>query len=129
MEISFSHYFMSFSRAIGTYKDLIVWQKSMALVTEIYILTSKYPSDERFGLISQMCRAAVSIPSNIAEGKRQSTQKSYLHFLRISFGSGSELEQIEISKRLSQTSNLDFSKVDSLLDEVMRMLNVMIQKP
>ena len=109
---------------INSYKDLIVWQKSMDLVVEIYKLTEFFPKSEIYGLTSQMRRCSVSIPSNIAEGRRRNSKKDYHHFLIIAYGSGAELEtQIEIAKRLQFNKNIDFIKVDSLLNEVMRMLN------
>jgi len=109
-----------------TYKDLIVWQRAMELVVTIYELTEVFPKTEQYGLISQMRRCAVSIPSNIAEGRRRGTIKDYRQFLIISYGSGAELEtQIEIAKRLPFGKNLDYSRVDNLLNEVMRMLNKM----
>ncbi len=87
---------------VESYKNLIVWQKSMDLVVAIYEITESFPKTEMYGLVSQMRRCAVSIPSNIAEGQRRVGRKDYCHFLSISFGSGSELEtQIEIVKRLS----------------------------
>ncbi len=114
------------SYKLVTYKDLIVWQKSMELVTTIYKLTENFPRGELYGLVSQMRRSAVSIPSNIAEGRRRSTRKDYRQFLIIAYGSGAELEtQIEIAKRLLFGKDLDHSKADGLLDEVMRMLNKM----
>ena len=112
---------------IMSYKDLIVWQKAMDLVVGIYDITNHFPKSETYGLISQMRRAAVSIPSNIAGGSRRSSRKYFRNFLLIAYGSGSELEtQIELSKRLSFGSALDYSGTDKLLDEVMRMLNKMI---
>ncbi len=112
---------------IYSYKDLIVWQKSMDLVIEIYKLTDQFPRSEIYGLTSQMRRCAVSIPSNIAEGRRRGSQKNFCHFLIIAYGSGAELEtQIEIAKRLPFGKNLDYSKVDQLLLEVMKMLNKML---
>jgi len=114
-------------KIIHTYKDLIVWQKAVDLVLEIYSLTEKFPKAESYGLVSQMRRAAVSIPSNIAEGRLRGYRKEYRQFLRNAYGSGGELEtQIEISKRLPITKNLDFQKVDNLLEEVMKMLNRII---
>lgn len=111
---------------IQSYKDLIVWQKSMELVVVIYDLTSKFPSSELYGLTSQMKRASISIPSNIAEGRRRSSRKDFRHFLLNAFGSGAELEtQIEIAKRLPFGKNLNFSESEALLNEVMRMLNKM----
>jgi four helix bundle protein len=115
---------------IHSYKELVVWQKAMDLVVAIYELTKNYPSEEKFGLISQMRRAAVSIPSNIAEGRKRKTYKDYGSFLIIAYTSGAELEtQIEISKRLSLGKDFDYSIVDGLLDEVMRMLNKMTNQP
>ena len=112
-----------------TYRDLVVWQKAVELAKQMYILTNKFPPEERFGLTSQMQRAAVSIPSNIAEGKLRGSPKEFSHFLRIAFGSGGELEtQIEIAKGLPKTKELDFVPAETLLDEVMRMLNAMISK-
>ncbi|MDO8619883.1 MAG: four helix bundle protein [bacterium] len=107
-----------------SYKDLIVWQKSVALVIEVYKLTESFPRNEQFGLTSQMRRAAVSIPSNIAEGKLRGHTKECRQFFFISFGSGGELEtQVEIAKHLYKEKGLDFTKTDSLLGEVMKMLN------
>ncbi len=109
------------------YKNLIVWQKSMELVVEVYGLTSKYPGNELYGLVSQSRRCGVSVPSNIAEGKRRGTDNELRRFLLISFGSGAELEtQIEIAKRLPFGKYLNFKKVDELLEEVMKMLNKII---
>lgn len=111
---------------IKSYKELIVWQKSIKLVKEIFILTDKFPKSELYGLISQMRRAAVSIPSNIAEGYGRKSSKEYTQFYSISYGSALELEtQIIISKELSFTPAENFGKVDILLEEVSRMLNSM----
>ncbi len=110
------------------YKNLIVWRKSMDLVVEVYKLTERYPPNELYGLVSQSRRCSVSIPSNIAEGRRRFGDNEFYHFLSIAFASGAELEtQIEIAKRLPFGKGLDFSKVDSLLEEVMKMLNKLIQ--
>jgi four helix bundle protein len=88
------------------HKDLDVWKKSMDLVELIYGLTSQFPSDERFGLISQMRRAAVSIPSNIAEGAARKGDKELIQFLMIAIGSLSELEtQYLLSVRLRFVDN------------------------
>lgn len=110
-----------------SYKDLTVWQKSMELVIEIYDLTDKFPKSEMYGLTSQMRRAAVAIPSNIAEGQKRAHSKEFLQFLYISYGSGAELEtQIQISKRLPKLKNLNYTKTEATLLEVMKMLNVLI---
>src|SRR3989338_9434733 len=109
---------------IHSYKNLLVWQRSMDLVVAIYGLTKKFPKEEIYGLTSQMRRASVSIPSNIAEGRFRGTRKDYLQFLRIAYSSGAEHEtQVEIAKRLPKTKNLSYSNVDNLLLEVMKMLN------
>lgn len=111
----------------NTFKDLIVWQKGIELVVAIYELTDNFPASEMYGLTSQMRRGAVSIPSNIAEGKMRKSQAECNHFFTISYGSGAELEtQIEIAKRLSFGKDLDYKKTESLLSEVMRMLNTLI---
>jgi len=116
------------NNTIHSYKELIVWQKSMDLAVAVYELTKNYPKEEVYGLTSQMRRCSVSIPSNIAEGRYRGTKKDYAKFLRIAYSSGAELEtQINLSKRLPKTKLLNFSKADSLLSEVMRMLNSMIR--
>ena len=114
---------------INSYKDLIVWQKSMDLVIRIYKLTDSFPKSEIYSLTSQMRRCSISIPSNIAEGRRRGTKKDFRQFLIIAYGSGSELEtQLLICKRLSFGNQLFYSEIDNLLLEVMKMLNVMIYK-
>jgi four helix bundle protein len=114
---------------IKSYKDLIVWQRSIELVIEIYQLTKQFPPEEIYGLISQMRRASVSIPSNIAEGSYRGTRKDYVQFLRIAGGSASELQtQLEIAKRLSFNNRLNYNKAEVLLSEVLRMLNTIISK-
>jgi len=112
---------------ILSYKDLIVWQKAMNLVEEVYKLTDQFPQSELYELSSQMRRSVASIPSNIAEGRKLGSKKESRKFLRIAFGSGAELEtQVEIAKRLAFGKTLNYKTVDALLDEVMRMLNTMI---
>jgi len=111
-----------------TYKDLIVWQKSMQLVTDVYKTTKTYPKDELFGLVSQMRKSAVSIPSNIAEGHGRRSIKVLIHFLSISLGSSLELEtQIIISKNLDYIIDTDFNRLQALNEEVIKMLNGLIQ--
>lgn len=112
-----------------TYRDLIVWQRSMDLVIAIYKLSSNFPKEEIYGLTSQMRRAAVSVPANIAEGRRRKSKKEYLHFLSIAYGSGGELEtHVDLARRLQFGAKVDYTEVDKLLDECMRMLNVLMQK-
>jgi four helix bundle protein len=113
---------------VHNYEKLIVWQKSVDLVENIYQLTSIFPKEEIYGITSQMRRSAVSIPSNIAEGARRNSQKEFHQFLNIAFASGAELEtQIKITKRLKFTDELKFMKSEELLEEVMKMLNKLIQ--
>ena len=114
---------------IKSYRDLIVWQKSMDLVTSIYELTAVFPKSEMYGLTSQMRRSAISIPSNIAEGSRRSSRKDFKNFLQNAYGSGAELEtQIEIAKRMPFGKTFHYQSIDSGLDEVMRMLNRFIKR-
>lgn len=107
-----------------SYKDLIFYQKAVKVSVMIYEVTEKFPQSEIFGLTSQMRRAAVSIVSNIAEGTRRSTKKDFRQFLFIAFGSAAELEaQIEIAKQLKFAEKIDFSEIEGLLTEVLKMLN------
>lgn len=83
------------------FKELLVWQKSVAFVTEIYVITENFPKSEMFGLSSQLRRAAVSVPSNIAEGNSRRSSPDYTQFLKISRGSCAEIEtQLLIAKNL-----------------------------
>ena len=97
---------------INSYKDLIVWQKSIALVTEIYKLTKTFPAEEKFGIVNQLNRAVVSIPANIAEGWGRESSKNYLQFLRISRGSLMETETLlVISKNLNYIDDENFRMI------------------
>ncbi|KKW33310.1 MAG: S23 ribosomal protein [Candidatus Uhrbacteria bacterium GW2011_GWA2_53_10] len=114
---------------VHTYKDLIVWQKAMEMVTAVYLLTEKFPAEELYGLTSQMRRSAVSVPSNIAEGKLRGSAKEFRQFLLIAYGSAGELEtQIELARRLPKTDKLDYTSATNLLEEVMKMLNTLIKQ-
>ncbi|MDI6591586.1 MAG: four helix bundle protein [Patescibacteria group bacterium] len=111
---------------VKSYKDLIVWKKSIDLVEEIYKITKRLPKSETYGLSSQMQRAAIAIPSNIAEGSKRTT-KEYSQFLSIAYGSAAELEtQLILIRRIYP--NLDIKKAESLLEEILKMLSVMLQK-
>jgi four helix bundle protein len=115
--------------SLSSYRELIVWQKAMDLVILIYAITKDFPTEERFGLVTQMRRSAVSIPSNIAEGSRRSTRKEYRQFLCIAYGSGAELEtQLQVAVRLHYALPEKLHEADVLLNEVMKMLNAMLQK-
>ncbi|MBI2041404.1 MAG: four helix bundle protein [Candidatus Nealsonbacteria bacterium] len=112
---------------LKSYKDLTVWQKSIGLVKKVYELTSGFPKDETYGLSNQMRRAAVSIPSNIAEGYLRKNRKEFLQFLRISYGSSAELEtQLIIGEELYP--NIKSQAANALLEEIQKMLNVLINK-
>ncbi len=114
---------------LHSYRELIVWQKSIDLVTALYRLTEKFPRSEVYGLTSQIKRCSISIPSNIAEGRYRGTRKDFVQFLRVSYASGAELEtQLEIAKRLSFLSTSEYNETCALLSEIMRMLNSMIAK-
>jgi len=111
-----------------SHKDLTVWQKSMELVVEIYKISRNYPKDEVFGLVSQMRRAAISIPSNIAEGFGRSYDKETLRFLSTALGSASELEtQILISIDLGYIDLDESVKIKNQIEEVIRMLSALIK--
>ena len=114
-------------RTVKSYRDLIVWQRARELIKEVYLLTATYPVGERFGLVSQMNRAAVSIPSNIAEGYGRATTHDYLHFLRIARGSAYELEtQLVLAEDLGLCAQAASSKVVATLQEVIRLLQGLI---
>jgi four helix bundle protein len=114
---------------VKTYKDLIVWQKSVHFVTVIYQTTKKFPKDEVFGLVSQMRRCAVSIPSNIAEGYGRRSTNDYLRLLQIAMGSVYEIQTLlEISRNLEYVSPSRFGEVYELSREIERMLSGLIKK-
>ena len=99
------------------------------LVIEVYDLITKLPSNEKYELSSQMRRAAVSIPSNIAEGHGRNSSQEFCHFLGIARGSACELEtQLLVAKKVLYLSEDDVQKANSLIDEVIRMITAMIKK-
>ncbi len=111
------------------YKELVVWQKAMELVKEIYLLVKKLPKEETYGLSDQMRRAVVSIPSNIAEGYGRKSKIEYIRFLDIARGSQYELDtQIQICIMLEFLNEKDTEKAVKLISEVGKMLNVLIHK-
>jgi len=111
-----------------SHKDLKVWQKGIELVKSIYEITQSFPSNEQFGLVSQMRRAAVSIPSNIAEGCGRNSDKELIHFLYIALGSASELEtQIIISQELSFLQPEKSEQMQSLIFEIIKMISSLIK--
>jgi four helix bundle protein len=111
----------------NSYKNLIVWQKSYSVCLLVYTLTNNFPKNEVFGLVSQMRRASVSIPSNIAEGNMRFTPKEHAQFIRIAYGSAAELEtQLMLSKDLKFISETEYTQIIELLTEVMKMLSVLL---
>jgi four helix bundle protein len=98
-----------------THHNLDAWKRSIRLVTDLYVTTQAFPTEEKFGLITQIRRCAVSVPSNIAEGAARKNSNEYAHFLRISLGSLAELEtQLIISHHLGY---IDHSTLSKLLDD------------
>jgi four helix bundle protein len=107
-----------------SYRDLVVWQKGIELAKQLYRLTIKFPSDEKFGLISQIRRAAVSVPSNIAEGQARNTTGEFIQFISHAEGSAAELDtQLHLSVELGFASSADAAPIFALIDEIRRMLN------
>lgn len=114
---------------IQNHKELIVWQKAVNLATKIYHLTKQLPKTEIFNLCSQMQRSAVSIASNIAEGRSRGTRNDFAQFLHIALGSCVELEtQIIILKTLPFGANLHYNDIEELIGDITRMLRAMIVK-
>jgi len=107
---------------------LIVWQKSHELVLKVYEITKGFPKDEQFGLVSQMRRAAVSVPSNIVEGKARGSSKDYKRFLLMARGSLEEVKyQLLLAKDLSYIDSSEYNHILSSADEVGRLLNGLIR--
>jgi four helix bundle protein len=112
-----------------SYKDLVVWQKGIALAKLIYQLTKNFPSEEKFGLVAQMRRAAVSVPSNIAEGQARHTTGEFIQFISHAEGSVAELDtQLILSIELKFSSETAAEPAFTLLGEIRRMLNALRRK-
>lgn len=110
-----------------SYKELIVWQKAVDLCVIIYRLTRIFPKEELYGLVSQMRRSAIAIPSNIAEGQHRGHTLEYIQFLRIAFASSAELEtQLLLSLKIGYINEEQYVSTNSELQEIMRMLNKLI---
>ena len=110
-----------------SFRDLTVWQQSMLLVEEVYSLSASFPRDERFGLTVQLRRAAVSVPANIAEGKRRKHQRAQLNHLDIALGSQAEVEvHLELARRPGFVDSANYQRVQSRVEQVGRMLNGLI---
>ncbi|WP_300566746.1 four helix bundle protein [Flavobacterium sp.] len=114
---------------MNSYRDLIVWQKSMNFVTLVYKQTAKFPDEEKFGLTSQIKRSAVSIPSNISEGSGRHYKKDFSRFLQIARGSLYECQtQLEIAINLNFIKMDEIKEINDLSLEVEKMLNSLIKK-
>ena len=106
-----------------THKNLKVWQRSISLVTDIYRVTRDFPKEEIYCMVNQLRRAAISIPSNIAEGSARKHTKEYIHFLYVSLGSAAEIEtQLIISTNLGYIMSDKAACIQSELEEIIRML-------
>jgi len=113
---------------ISNYKELVAYKKSMELVKAVYALTGEFPKDEKYGLINQMRRCVISVPSNIAEGYMRGS-KEYVQFLRVALGSCAEIEtQLLISKDLGFSSESDFNQLFALNEEILKLLRTYISK-
>src|SRR5213080_1697862 len=111
------------------YKDLVVWQKGIALAEMVYRLTQSFPSAEKFGLIAQMRRAAVSVPSNLAEGQARHSTGEFVQFISHAEGFVAELDtQLILSNELRFCDRVTTAPVFELIDELRRMLNVLRRK-
>ena len=107
------------------YKKLKIWKESVDFAVQIYKLTASFPKEEMYGLVDQLRRASVSMPSNIAEGSKRTTKKDFKHFLVIVHGSGAEVEtQLLISKELNFINEKKYVEHVAKLDEIMRMIAV-----
>ncbi|KIA94003.1 four helix bundle protein [Flavobacterium sp. KMS] len=114
---------------MSNFKKLLIWQKSMSLITKIYISTNNFPKEEVFGLTSQIRRSSISIPSNIAEGFGRESNKDFLRFLNISIGSLFEMQtQLEIAKNIAYLNEDEFNNLYEDSREVERMLVSFINK-
>jgi four helix bundle protein len=111
-----------------THEKLDVWKKAIDFVVEVYRVTEQFPGDERFGLISQLRRAAVSIPANLAEGAARSFAKETLHFISNAQGSASEVStEMLIANRLGYLSDDEHAKLAQDCDEISRMMTGLAQ--
>ncbi len=114
---------------IKSYRDLIIWQKAVDLVTKVYSVTGNFPSSEIYGLTNQLRRCAVSIPSNIAEGYGRNSTADYKRFLQIAVGSLYELQtQVVIAFKLTYVSKEQYTELNDLSIEIDKMIYSIIQK-
>jgi four helix bundle protein len=108
---------------VRNFRDLLVWQQAIELVEQVYVLTAKFPKEEMYGLTSQLRRAAISVPSNIAEGHTRDSLKEYLQFLSIALASLAEVQtQLYLSKRLNLATPDSIAPIEDLADKTLKML-------
>ena len=111
---------------IRSYEDLTVWQQSMLLVERIYLATEAFPQKEQYRLVDQLCRAVVSVPSNIAEGSMRHTTREYIRFIDIAKGSLAEVEtQLMIAKKLNYLQENEFLSIMNIARDIGKMLNAL----
>ena len=114
---------------LKSYEDLIVWQKGIDLATNTYLFTAKFPKHELFGLVSQMNRSGVSVPSNVAEGFGRKSREEFKRFLRISLGSLYEYKtQLHICHKLGYLPDYEYIKIQSLCLEIDKIINTILKK-
>jgi four helix bundle protein len=111
------------------FRELVVWQKAHALTVNIYRVTKAFPRDERYGLVSQMRRAAASIGSNIAEGCGRGTPRDFARFVQVAIGSASELEnQLLLASDLGFLSGTTYAELDTSVTDIKRMLTGLLRR-
>lgn len=114
---------------VKSHKDLLVWQKSIVFVKELYTVTQSFPKEELYGITSQMRRAAVSIPSNISEGYGRCHDRELIHFLYISLGSAAEIEtQLIVCKEIGLLPDDKYKFFMDSISEIIRMLSALVNK-
>lgn len=106
------------------YRELIVWRKGIEIVKKIYALVKQFPREEKFGIVSQITRAATSIPANIAEGSSRNSDKDYARFLQLSLGSAFEVQTyLTIAKEMNWAKEENIEEAELLLEEEMKMIH------
>ena len=111
------------------YKELIIWQKGIGIVKKIYLLVKQFPAEEKYGLVSQITRAAVSISANIAEGSSRNSDKDYARFLQIALGSAFEVQTyLVIAKEMNLAKARDIEEIEMMLEEEIKMIHSFLKK-
>ena len=111
------------------YKELIIWQKGIVIIKGVYQLVKQFPAEEKYGLVSQITRAAVSISANIAEGSSRNSDKDYARFLQIALGSAFEVQTyLVIAKEMNLAKVTDIGEIEIMLEEEIKMIHSFIKK-